>query len=549
VYKGGKPLLTRGFSFFLFSATAHLLVNSKLKTDCRLPKIRTQQASQEKVIPQFMKTLFSKNKLPLFILTFFGVVLFTMGIANHYFFRTVTYDYGVYTFAFWDYSHFRISQCTPFQGTFLQDHFSLTLMYFVPIYWLLNWLTGTYTLILIQNAMVLVAAWFSYKLVLEKTKDIWLGIGTLVYYFVILGRYTTFGSDCNIAVISACMIPIFLYFFELKKYYHALIILILSLFSRENIPIWFIFIFIVLIIEHRKERTVVYMSAIGITISLIYFILLFKIFIPAIETPDKKFILFNYSALGANPAEALGFILKHPIDTVKLFFVNHLNDPANDGIKGEFYWVYFLSGGFILFFRPKYLIWFIPIVAQKVLNDSIYRWGISIYYSIEIVTLLPLSVFLILSQFKSKYVRYGLAGLVCTLTLIVTINKLNPDNCRIPWTMHPDKEKIWDKSFFKSELNIKQVNKLLSQIPDDARVSASNHLLPHIAQRPFIYFFPTVNDAEFIVISLTDDNWLLPHEDNVKYRNQYLTDPTWRQIGKEYPIVLLKKVKSASELK
>jgi uncharacterized membrane protein len=495
-----------------------------------------------------MKLYFNKNRIPFFILFLFGILLFTMGIANHYFFRTVTYDYGVYNFAFWDYSHFRISQNPAFRGTFLQDHFSFTLMYFVPVYWLFNWLTGTYTLILIQNAMVLVAAWYSYKLVLLKSKDIWLGIGVLVYYFVILGRYTTFGSDCNIAVISACFVPVFLYFFELKKYIYALIILILSLFSRENIPIWFVFIFIVLIIEHRKEKKVVLISLLGIIISVVYFILLFKVFIPSVETADKQFTLFNYAALGASPSEAFIFIVQHPFEAVRLFFVNHLHDPANDGIKSEFYLVYLLSGGFILFLRPKYLIWFIPIVAQKVLNDSIYRWGISIYYSIEIVTLLPLSVYLILSEFKSKYIRYILAAIVCIITLTVTIYKLNPLNCRIPWTMHPDKEKIYDKSFFKAEFNIPRVNKLLASIPDGAIVSASDHILPHIAQRQFIYFFPSVKDAEYIVFSVLDDNWLMPHEDNEKDRKEYLTNPQWEIIAKEYPVVLLKKIKTKSDL-
>ncbi|MFA5972310.1 MAG: DUF2079 domain-containing protein [Lentimicrobiaceae bacterium] len=489
-----------------------------------------------------MAKFIAKHKIPYLILIAFGILLFIMGIANHYFFRTVTYDYGVYNFAFWDYSHFRISQNPAYQGTFLQDHFSFTLMYFVPVFWLFNWLTGAYTLILIQNAMILVAAWFSYKLVMLKSKDIWLGIGIMVYYFVILGRYTTLGSDCNIAVISACFVPVFLYFFELKKYIYAFIILVLALFSRENIPIWFVFIFIVLIIEHRKEKKIILISLLGILISVVYFILLFKVFIPAIETADKKFTLFNYGALGVNPSEAIVFIAQHPVEAVKMFFVNHLNNPAYDGIKSEFYWVYFLSGGFILLLRPKYLIWFIPIVAQKVLNDSIYRWGISIYYSIEIVTLLPLSVYLVLSEIKSKYFRYGLAVAVCAITLGVTIYKLNPVNCRIPWTMHPEKETIYDKSFFKAQFNIQKVNNLLALVPDDARVSASDHILPHLAQRQYIYIFPTVEDAEYIVFSVLDDNWLIPHEDNEKVREKYLTSPEWEIIAKEYPVVLLKKI-------
>jgi len=176
-----------------------------------------------------MKLHIKKKHIPYFILLFFGLLLLFMGIANHYFFRTVTYDYGNYTFAFWDYSHFRISPMPTYPGNFLQDHFSFTLMYFIPGYWLLNWLTGTYILIIIQYSLIIVAAWFTWKLVLLKTENFWLGVGVLVYYFVLLGRFTTFSCDVNLAVMSACFIPVFLYVFEKKKYIAAFVILILSL--------------------------------------------------------------------------------------------------------------------------------------------------------------------------------------------------------------------------------------------------------------------------------------------------------------------------------
>jgi hypothetical protein len=309
-----------------------------------------------------------------------------------------------------------------------------------------------------------------------------------------------------------------------------------------------VFIFIFLIIEHRKEKKVILISVLGILISVVYFILLFKVFIPAIETADKKFTLFNYGALGANPSEAVVFIVQHPVEAVKMFFVNHLHDPAYDGIKSEFYWVYLLSGGFIVFLRPKYLIWFIPIVAQKVLNDSFYRWGISIYYSIEIVTLLPISVFLILSEFKHKYLRYGLSALVCIVTLGVTIHKLDPKNTKYDYTMPPEKQQVYNKNFFKGKFDVRQVNKLLELIPPDARVSASDHMLPHISQRQLIYFFPTVKDAEYIVFSVLDDNWMLPHDVNVAERDKYLSSPYWEIVAKEYPVVLLRKMQSAIEI-
>jgi uncharacterized membrane protein len=487
---------------------------------------------------------FKKNYLPLAILAFFGLLLFFIGLYNHFLFKTFTHDYANYNFAFWDYSHFRISPLTTFRGSFLQDHFSLTLMYFIPLYWLLNWLTGSYTLIIIQNALILIAAWYSYKVVKLKTDNQWLTLGVLFYFFLLFGRYSAFAADVNLAVISACFVPIFIYYFEVRQYVVSSVILILSLLSRENMPLWFVFIFLVLIISHWRDRKAVLLSVVGIFVSILYFILLFKVLIPAIETPGVEYKLFNYSAVGANPGGALKFMLLNPVESMRLFFVNHLGNPEYDKVKLEFYLVYLVSGGFILLSRPKYLVWFIPIVAQKVLNDAPVRWGIASYYATEVVTLLPISVFLALSSFKQTKLQTVLVVLVCTITLGMTIYKMDNSHHEIPWTFSKHKIKFYDKSFYESPFEIKKVNLLLKRIPSDAKVSSSNVITPHIAQRKTVYFFPTVNDAEYIVFSLFDNNYLMSEEENDKHRNKYLNSAAWKVIAKEYPVFLLKKLKT-----
>ena len=488
-----------------------------------------------------MKFKLQKKHVPYLFLAFFGLLISFIGIYNHYLFKTFTYDYANYNFAFWDYSHFRLSPLPTFRGNFLQDHFSFTLMYFIPVYWLLNWLTGTYTLIIIQNSLIVLAAWYSYRLIKLKTDNVWLTSGVVLYFFLLFGRYSAFGTDVNLAIMSACFVPAFLYYFEIRKYLIAFIILVLSLFSRENMPIWFIFIFVVLILSHWKDKKAVIYSLAGIATSIIYFILLFKVFIPGIETPGVKYVLFNYSALGAGPGEALKFTLLHPFETIRLFFVNHLSNPDYNNVKLEFYITYLISGGFVLLFRPKYIIWFIPIVAQKVLNDDFFRWGLATYYSVEIVTLLPISVFLVLNSLKINKLQNTMVGLVCVCSLAMTIHKMDSGNQQVPWTFYKAKIKFYDKSFYVAPFNVKKVNKLLKQIPEDAKVSASNVITPHLAQRPFIYFFPTVNDAEYIVFSMLDNNYLMSAEENDKHRNNYLNNPEWKIIGKEYPVFLLKK--------
>jgi uncharacterized membrane protein len=480
----------------------------------------------------------------------FALLYYATAIGNHYFFRSAAFDYGTYNFAFWDYAHFHVSKCPVYYKenmSFLQDHFSLTLMYFVPVYWLLNWLTGTYTLLLIQISMILVGGWATYKLAILKTADEWLGIGALLYYFLLQGHFSAFVGDCNVAVISASFIPMFLYFFESKKYIVAAIIFLLAILSRENMPLWFISLMPIVMLWHRKERKIIIACTAYILVSFLYFVLLFKVIIPHLETPDKKYSLFNYSALGLSPFDAFKYVLHHPFNTVKMLFTNTTGDASYNNVKKEFYLVYLISGGFILFLRPQYFIWFIPLLAQKMLNDETGRWSIEWHYAIEVVTMLPIAVFIILSSLKNKWLRYSISLIVCILTFGVTWNKMNAKNHALPFSPTV-KENIFDTAFFKPACTVKEVNTALSLIPPDAIVSASASILPHLAQRKAIYVFPKTHDdlygdAQYIT-AFSYFEYGDPTVNNNQYNNafyKYLLSPEWTILSYSKTFLLLKK--------
>jgi uncharacterized membrane protein len=267
----------------------------------------------------------TKHKLAFYmVMILFGGLYCTMAIANHYYFRSTAFDYGFYNYAFTDYAHFHISPSpmlkalTPHDVNFLQDHFSLLLMFLVPFYWLLNWLTGTYTLLFIQTAFILWGAWGTYKLVNLKTANGWLGLGAILYYFLLLGRYLDFQEDCNLIIMGACLVPVFLWYFESKRTIAAIMVFVVAIFSREDMSLWFPFIFIGLILLHRKEKRVVYTCLWYMLASVTCFILTFKVFIPLVHEPDYPYCLFNYTALGDNPYQAFMHIIKHPLDTISL---------------------------------------------------------------------------------------------------------------------------------------------------------------------------------------------------------------------------------------
>ena len=477
-----------------------------------------------------------------------ATVFYVMTVANHYFFRTAAFDYGLYNFAFWDNSHFHISPCPVYrvvlgdQPSLMQDHLSFALFFLTPLYWLLNWITGSYTLFLIQTTFILWSGWAVYRLILLKTNDAWMALASFVYYFLLSARYCAFESDFNMAVFCACFVPLFLYYFESRRFTAAVAFFIFALFSREDMSLWFLFIFIVLMIWNWKEKKVLRICLWLMLACVVYFIILFKVFIPFFETPSHPYALFQYRALGANPLEALKFIFQHPWNTFKMLFQNHLPDQNLDHIKYEFYLVYLVSGGFVLFFRPQYFIWFIPLIAQKMLNDEYVRWSILWSYAVMVATVLPISVFLILSKIRSRPFKYSAAILVCVLALGVTDFKMNRRNRIQAMDWNPNvKENMFDTHFFKANFDAGRVHKDLRLIPDNARVSASASLVAHLAQRKKIYHFPDVGDAEYIAAFTFPDYYLMPTGQYNAEVYSYFFSPDWNLIANDAPFFLFKK--------
>lgn len=478
------------------------------------------------------------------ILILFGILFFIIDFCNHYYFRTPALDYGTYNFAFYDLAHFRISECPTYifssnlHSSFIQDHLSFTMFVFIPIYWIFGWITGTYTLLYLQTVLILFGGWAVFKLIELKTTLIALPILAILQYFILFGRWTALTLDCNLAIMAASLVPVFLYFFEIKKFAIASTVFIFILISREDMALWTIFIGFFLFLTHYKVKPFRIGALIIIVTSLIYFIVAFKVLIPFFESPYKKFDLFNYSSLGTNPSIALIFIIKHPLKTLWMIFVNQSGDPSNNYIKFEFYYVYFISGGFLLFLYPKYLILFIPLLAKKMLNDDPTRWSTELYYSIEFVSILPIAIFLILSEFKNQYLKYMLAITVFSLTLLITIIKLKGFDRKRDW-WGDSKYAFYKSTMYKAGFDEIKVYRYLELIPPNAKVSLCSPILPHLAFRKKAYLFPRVDDAEYIAV-FDSSYYPLTKDQFNKEINKYKSDNKWGVIVDDPPLLILK---------
>ena len=479
------------------------------------------------------------------LLVLFGALMIIIPVTNHYFFRTFAFDYGAYNFAFHDYAHFKMSSNPIYFGTgksFFQDHLSFTLIFLAPLYWLLKWVFGTYTLLIIQSGFIIWGGWASWKLILEKTASHFLGFLTLLLYFTLYGRYSSFAADCNLMIILSSFVPVFLLSFHRGKTWLTILCFLFLILGRESIPLWMIFICVFLAVHYRSEREKMKLALYLGLASMIYFIFAFKVFIPAIESAEHPFNLFNYSQLGETPFEALKFMFTNPIDTFELLYLNTSGEPYYDNVKSEFYFVYLLSGGILLILRPYYLIPFIPLIAQKMFNDSPVRWGIASYYSVEIVAILPILIVLVLASMNWKKIALFLGSVACIMSISITLHKVKPQNRELPWA-GLGKINPLDRSFRRSDLNIKVINEQLNKIPSDKKVLATGNILPHLAFRKRIHYLPDViiDDIDYIVILHCDNHYMMSQEDLDIKIEAWKTESKWSVQFEDKDLIIFRR--------
>jgi hypothetical protein len=80
----------------------------------------------------------------------------------------------------------------------------------------------------------------------------------------------------------------------------------------------------------------------------------------------------------------------------------------------------------------------------------------------------------------------------------------------------------------------------VSLVPDEAPVSATNQLGGHLSERRYIFMFPAVRQARWMVVDLNDPTY---HHQAVLARRarRFESDTTWRTVYSSHGIVVLKK--------
>lgn len=441
---------------------------------------------------------------------------------------------GVYTNALWDYAHFSLNDSSTFLATpenLLADHFDL----YLPIFSPLVYIFGIYTLPLVQLVAVLFGGIGVYRYFQFTHPETKLSYYALLYFLLFFGVMAAFSFDYHSNVVAAMLVPWLLLAFKRGQTAKIILFTILILIAKENMSLWLAFIGIGLFIQHFREVRLRY-YALGIAFfSIVWFVVITGTVMPALSN-NGSYPHFNFSILGNNSGEALTQLVTHPIDSFRLLFVNHTNDPANDYIKAEF-WIVIAVCGFFLLRKPVYLLMLIPVFLQKLYYDHSTMWGIIQHYAIEFAPIFAIGTFEVLARIRSEKRQNVVAVVAVICSLICSIHVMDhtiayAEKARI---------RIYKSAHYSREFPIDRAYEVLSLIPDDVPVSAQSAFIPHLALRESAYQFPIIRNAEYILLSPVDGPYPLEPEAYQQKKDSLLKNSGWQTVVLDASFILLKK--------
>src|ERR1035437_8125244 len=476
-----------------------------------------------------MRKLFSDStsRLQIFAVIFFAIVYSLLSLVNHYNFRTYAYDLGLHNNALYDYAHFRFNNCTLLQpqlNNFLSVHFELFTILLAPF----SYVFGTYTLLIFQIAAVLFGGFGVYKYIREISSSEKISFLAQLHFYFFYGIFSALNYDFHSNVIGAMFVPWFFYFFHLKKWKWAALIFILQISTKENMPLWMAFICAGASLLYWKDKTQRVASVIYCLLSVAYFVFIIKLVMPALANQEESYgqIRDGYTAVGSSLGEILTTIFTKPVYIFKLFFLNHTGTPLGDYYKMETYIFVLLSGGILLFIRPQFIVMLIPIFAQKMFHNDFLKWGIGDHYSIEFAPICSVGAFYVSTKLQNKKWKIYAAYVITFLSLAMSIRSF--DNSYTYFDR--DRHRIYQEWHYKRNYDVAEAHQALKLIPDDAKVSAQSPFVPNLAFRNYIYQFPVVNDAEYIVFSYEESSYPLTKQSFAVQIALFMNSTEWKKI-------------------
>lgn len=466
---------------------------------------------------------FNQEKALTALLLFFLLLYSGWSVYRHLSFQTDAIDLGIFDQAVWKYSTFQVPYNSIKFNTspginLLADHFHPILALLAPLYWL--WPNVT-LLLIAQALLVVVGALPWYLIALKKFKNRLLAFSIAFSYLAFLGVQTLIDYDFHEVALALPLLSWAFYFLLEKKFFVYLILILVSLTVKEDLPLYTLMIGVYAALQLRLYKV----GLITIVISVIAYYLVTRVALPSfyLNHLELSFLnpaitnpYFSYEQLDPRVGKTTNDLLKtmvtNPAQIASVAFdlgCLNFSQPsfgvnADTCVKLRTILNLLGSFAFLPLLSPLTLLSAVPNIFSRFITVLSQRWIVRFQYSAILSPLFTLAVIdgisnllFLKKRFKIKgserFLYYGISFLLITAPLYFS------------WRNNAPLMRMLNPFNYKLENRFQVNNQLISSIPREASVMAQTAFVPHLSHRDQIYRYyegaVDITPADYVLVS------------------------------------------------
>jgi uncharacterized membrane protein len=407
-------------------------------------------------------------------------------VYRHDSFRSHALDLGYLDQVAWNTIHGEPFASTIKTGTlssYFAGHFSPAIAVAGAMFWLWD---DTRTILLLQAGALVLSGLPIYALFRDYGK--WLAMAVLLAFFLNPWLHRANLQDFHTMLLATPLISLAVFGVLRQRYPLAVISLLATLLVKEDmgLVVALFGLYLLVFVRGRAWPWGLVLLVVGPAWLGATTLLLIPSFAP---DGEYRILTHRYAFLGGGPTEAIQTLLRDPLILAKQVFRQE-KVLALIQFLASMGFLPLLGGGLILVALP--LIWYLQLSDDRALA-VLWQWHAATY--------LPVFFGAIYVGFRrlparGRYIAAGVLILASIAAFFIDGSVLRL--LREPG-MTPERREI--------------VRSLMAQIPPEASVSAQDELLPHLSHRREIYLFPTIEDADYILMDRLGSTYPLETED------------------------------------
>jgi uncharacterized membrane protein len=387
------------------------------------------------------------------------------GILRQLNIMTGGYDLGIFDQAMQAYAKFQAPE-VPLKGlhyNLLGDHFHPIIALLAPLYWI--W-SDPRMLLIAQGVLLALSVLPVWRFTRRRLTH---GQTTMVVISYALSWPIQGMVDFDFHEI-AFAVPLIAFMIDAldrRSYRWMAACAFVLLFVREDMGLMVLMVAIVLL-ARKKFWWSLGMGAMGVAGYL---------FATAVVIPhfaqNGKFAYWTYDALGPNAPSALLHMVRHPIDTARIFFTPITKTET-------MLWLFGSTTMFLSLFSP-YVLLTLPILAERMFSSREALWGTEFHYSSILAPIVFMAAVDTLGKLMHRYSipRRWVSGWAVVVLAVPLVGSI------FGHTMYPLGRLVTGEAY-QSSARSRSLTAILPLIPSGVCVAADDRAVPQLTHRDYV---------------------------------------------------------------